>query len=125
MKTDEMDLIDPDASRWMTARDLMGKTEIDLLRDEVRRLETFLWRLAFGADWAKAAPTCRCGRVMWRAARPYANSGTTRIAFACPDAVPFDYENGHQWATTTSPEHYLETDGACCGGLLETLEVRG
>jgi hypothetical protein len=55
---------------------------------------------------------------------PYHNSGTTRITFACGGAVPYRYDTGHQWAVTTSPEHYLDTDGGkCCGGLVESLEV--
>jgi hypothetical protein len=122
----ELDLYDPtDRSlHFVNMAELMAMTEVDHLRDQVAHLTVFLYETAFGPDWRDAAPTCRCGKRMLVARRPYGNSGTTRVTFACADAVLYKYDIGHQWAVTTSPEHWLDTDGGkCCGGLIESLKV--
>jgi hypothetical protein len=90
---------------------------------EIEHLSSYLYAAVFGWDWQEAAPTCRCSERMYTVKRPYHNSGTTRITFACRGARPYA-DNGHQWAVTTSPEHHLNTGGRCCGDLRESMEIR-
>ena len=112
--------------RVMNMSELAAMDEAALLKCDVEHLTNFIWRTAFSPDWADAAPSCHCGVKMQRLRVPYANSGTTRVAFACPEANVYEEGTGHQWAVSTSPEHYLDTNGGeCCGGFIDSMEVCG